>query len=669
VSGYSPEIELALSTLPIARGYHDVWGNYFTPSEEAISGVLKSLRFNTESSRVLKEQLAEWKERGSSPVFVLHGDERIISLNTDQFNNQSWSIVDEFGVSTEGKVYDSKVIFPTNLNCGYYRFSLDENEITLILCPSHAYLPKEKKVWGLSTQLYSVYSKESEGIGDFRDLLSMSRFTQRVGGSFVGVNPLHLLFPKDQLGYSPYSPSSRRALNPLYIRITDVPEFGFGDLRRCDSLRRNRSTLINYQEVADSKLEILRNCFSCLKTDRLREFLDYKNQCSAHALNSALHSALDAQFRKQNESLWGWSVWDSKFQHLTTELEDSLPEEIFIERDFYLYCQWEAERQLLAAGGELELGLYLDLSVGVNPNGAEVWEDPNLFAFGSSAGAPPDLLNVQGQVWGLAPYIPWELSDRAYQPFIETLQFQMKFAGALRIDHIMALQRLYWVPEGFSGKEGMYVNYPLRDLMGIVALESFRNRCIVVGEDLGTVPTEIREEMNKRDILSYKVLYFMKNYEGNGDFKKPDEYPSNSLVTESTHDLPTLRGFFENRDLEVRKPLGLFSESVTYEAEIKERQKDKERLLKLIGLAPVESDWRNILSKLLETLAASSSLVQSVQIEDLLGILDQMNLPGTLEEHPNWKQKLPVSLESLLADQDLEILLERITLIRRGVIL
>lgn len=663
---YSKEIEEALSLLPIARGYHDVWGTYYSPSEEAVRVVLKSLKFDASNAATLKEQLKVWQNRKPDRVIVLHGNENIIQLENKSNDRKNWLLVTEYGDQIVGHVSEDKIILPNGVLPGYHKLTFKSYERLVIVCPNKAYLPQDKeKRWGLSTQLYSAYSKKSEGIGDFNNLLSLSRFVQRVGGSFVGVNPLHLLFPNDKLGYSPYSPSSRRALNPPYIRLTDVPEFSHEDIRTCDSLRNNRQPLIDYQGVAQTKFVILRKCFHRLDGERLAEFKSYRRSCAPHLVHCALHSSLDSYFRNTDPTLWGWEVWPEA-KSLDEAVKSPIAKEVAVDVDFHLYCQWEAERQLVKAKGGLELGLYLDLSVGVSQSGAEVWEDKALFALGSSSGAPPDLLNVQGQVWGLSPYIPWELSARGYKPFIETLQFQMQYAGALRIDHIMALQRLYWVPAGFSGKEGMYVHYPLKDLIGIVALESQRNKCVVVGEDLGTVPNEIREEMGKRDMLSYKVLYFMKNYDTDGSFIPVENYPATSLVTESTHDLPTLGGFLKRRDLEVRNELDLFTESITLEGENQARTRDIENLLSLIGQDRETVTWGGILEKVLVALAHSPSLLQSIQIEDLLGVIDQMNLPGTIDEHPNWKQKLPQSLDEILVDQDLEMLLGKITIERKS---
>jgi len=627
-------VEKALQTLPIQRGYYDIWGNFFEPTEEGTRGILKALRFDPEQKpEKVIEQLDAWRtkyaEQVLPPAIVLRGSSRKIECRGP---DARWELIEESGTRHSGTSSQEEIEIPAGVPDGYHqlevKFGRKTRRVKVIICPQRAFHGPEQKCWGLSAQLYSLYSGKSEGLGDFHDLSAICAWVRRLGGSFVGVNPLHALFPGDPIGYSPYSPSSRRALNPLYVHLEELPEFHPEDLRLHQFLRSRHANLLNYSEIVERKLEIFGRCF-----DRLRTFPGGRNQEFQQFVESAPpHLRRFAEYEAAKDS----AARGAEFQ---------------------LYCQWAAHQQLsrVAATSGLEIGLYLDLAVGVNPAGAEVAEDPKLFATGASAGAPPDLLNVHGQVWGLAPYIPWELQERGYEPFIETIRFNMQYAGALRIDHIMALQRLFWVPEGMTGRDGIYLQYQLSDLMGIVALESQRNRCIVIGEDLGTVPDEIRAEMRETGVLSYKVLFFMKDYHGDGRFLRPDEYPEDALVAGSTHDLPTLRGFLHGQDLEVRQPLGLFSESCTYESEMQGRAKDRESLIALLREQgfDVESD-EAIVAATYELLARSRSRLQTIQIEDLIGELDQANLPGTVTEHPNWRRRLSRSLESICFDEGIE---------------
>jgi len=637
-------LENALAILPIERRYYDVWGREQFVTEERVRGILRALRFRLDTDEECLTELIDFQQaraaREVRPVYVLRRSERRLYLHEIGNKSADWRIVSESGEQFDGRLSEGWLEIPGELELGYHELRVSIFHSKLICVPEKAYSDSiaGKKIWGISSQLYSLHSAQSEGVGDFCDLKALYDWTLKQGGSFVGVNPLHALFPNDNLGYSPYSPSSRRALNPLYIRVAEVPEV------QNFELSFEPDSLIDYSVVAQRKLSALRDGFKAgLSSHRAEEFRKFRAGVDGHTINLALHSA----------------ILSLGIPHRLSEgVGLAIDAELERERDFQLYLQWIAHTQLQdsAAGG---LGLYLDLAVGVNPAGAEVWEDSRLFAVKASAGAPPDLLNVLGQVWGLAPYIPWELEDRAYTPFIETLRFNMKYAGALRIDHIMALQRTFWVPEGMNGGEGVYLRYPLQDLLGIVALESVRNQCVVIGEDLGTVPDEIRVEMGKREILSYKVLYFMKHYAGDQSFIAPAEYPEKALVTASTHDLPTLRGFFEGRDLEVRRPLGLYSENCTYEGEIENRALDLQRLRELVE-REFSATQPDLLLQLQKVLAKSPSCMHVVQLEDLLNELDQANLPGTVTEHPNWRRRLGKSLEQILSSENLDNSLQQI---------
>lgn len=649
-------VESALSTLPIERSYYDIWGREQFVSEDSIRGILRALRFDADNESHCLEQLETFriaKEREIlRPVYVVRGD----SLRLPLAARTAWRIISESGPEYCGVLSDEQVLnMPEALELGYHELQLDGAPKTrLIRAPERAWLGVlgQERLWGLTAQLYSLHSVDSEGIGDFADLRKVSEWISSLGGAFVGVNPLHALFPGDSLGYSPYSPSSRRALNPLYIRLAEVKELNIPCPLSC------ADSLVDYTKVTMEKFALLRRAFERLfrSPERLADFERFESELDSHTHRFALYTALQTHLGGS----WRGS-WPEEFK--SADQIAALPPVIDFERRFQLYLQWLARDQLGEAAANLSLGLYLDLAVGVNPSGAEVWEDPDLFAPLASSGAPPDLLNVLGQVWGLAPYIPWELERRGYEPFIETLRFNMQFAGALRIDHIMALQRTFWVPQGMNGQQGVYVRYPMDDLIGIVCLESVRNRCVVIGEDLGTVPNEIRESMRRSDILSYKVLYFMKRYEGDGSFISPSEYEQQALVTATTHDLPTVRGYVDSQDLKVREPLGLYSENCSFVGETAAREADIARLKNMLeqnGFPELSAESVH------RFLARTPSCMQAIQLEDLLGELDQMNLPGTVTEHPNWRRRLSESLESIFSSEEYRRQLEAVGRERRA---
>ncbi|MBI3067610.1 MAG: 4-alpha-glucanotransferase, partial [Betaproteobacteria bacterium] len=349
------------------------------------------------------------------------------------------------------------------------------------------------------------------------------------------------------------------------------------------------------------------------------------------------------------------------------------------EVEFHEYLQWQAELQLAAAGRRswelgLGVGIYQDLALGADAGGAETWGNRALYADSVSIGAPPDDFSLKGQDWGLPPFIPERLVESGYEPFIAALRANMRYAGALRIDHVMGLARLFWVPSGRDPGRGAYVSYPLGDLLGILALESERNRCLVIGEDLGTVPEVIWRALPELGALSYRVLYFEKEPDGN--FKAPAAYPVDALVAVSTHDLPTLRGYWLGRDLEVREQLGLFPSVAMRDKLAAARARDRTRLLVALqrhgllpeGVGPDPAVLPDLPSELLRALhvflARAPAKVMVVQLEDALGQAEQANLPGSMGRHPNWRHRLALDFERWTKDERVLALMEALRAVR-----
>ncbi len=363
-----------------------------------------------------------------------------------------------------------------------------------------------------------------------------------------------------------------------------------------------------------------------------------------------------------------WQTWPEPFRHA-----DSGAVEEFAHRheeavELHQYLEWESCRQLAAAAarggkGGLGIGLYRDLAVGVDPNGAAAWADPALLAAGATVGAPPDLLNLKGQEWGLAPPNPVALRRRAYGPFIAALRANMRCAGLLRIDHAMALQQLYWVPRGAPPDRGAYVAYPFADLLGIVALESLRNRCAVIGEDLGTVPPGFSRTLNDCNILSYRLLMF--EQEDDGRFFPPKKYPRAAAAAFSSHDLPTVRGFWLGTDIAWRRRLELYPDAAAAARDEERRRRDRRDLLAaLIAERLIDADAaRRFLPRddapvfaeelavaIYRFLGRTNSALALLEIADVAGEAEQANVPGTVDEHPNWRRKLGRTLEDLARD-------------------
>ena len=573
---------------------------------------------------------------------------------------------------------------------GYHRLVLEgavAATCTLIAAPARCYQPAGlagDRCWGLGVQLYSVRSQRNWGIGDLTDLKGLMELAARFGADFVGVNPLHALYPDNPRHCSPYSPSSRHFYNPLYLDVEAIAdyaedlalrrEFESDDFRgRLLGLRSAEQ--IDYPAVAECKLGALRRLFRGFRdrhlgadTARARAFRRFVAERGAALRRHAEYEAL----RAQHPDCWGWPAWPEQYRDPAGPAVAEFARRNDAEVEFYQYLQWQFTEQLEAALERaatlgLRLGLYQDLAVSVDPGGADTWRDQGLFALEARIGAPPDDFNLHGQDWGLPPFVPGELRRRAYAPFAMLLRDLMRHAGAVRIDHVMSLMRLYWVPPGAKPDEGLYVRYPFSDLLGVLALESHRNHCLVIGEDLGTVPDCVRSALEKTGVLSYRLLYFARHED---HYLAPQEYPRQALVAMGTHDLPPLSGFWSGSDIELRHELGLIADGETRDAQILARARDRQALLlaleregllpdgqSVLGEAPFSIELNQALHRFL---ARAPAQLLVVQAEDLLGEARQVNLPATTDAYPNWSHRLPLNLEHWAASADIAALVDAI---------
>ena len=595
---------------------------------------------------------------------------------------------------------------PAALPAGYHRLELRAGgealaSATVIAAPHGCYRPDslrgDARLWGPSVQLYALRSARNWGIGDFTDLRTLLEQWAAQGADLVGLNPLHALFPANPAHARPYSPSSRRFLNTAYIDVEAVPGFA-----RCEAARRavagpafqarlaalRAEGHVDYPGVAAAKAEILSLLWAHFRgegqgqgqrqsqtqsqgeggdghdaglaaaRERFARFRQLHGAAlRAHATFEALHEC----FAAGNGWAAGWAQWPEPFRDCGSPEVAAWARDNAGRIDYFEWLQWLAWEQLEAVGRRsselgLALGLYMDLAVSVDRHGADTWAWRGLFAAGASVGAPPDDFNLNGQDWGLPPMLPDRLRELGWEPFAQALRANMRAAGALRIDHVMGLMRLYWVPAGWSAAEGLYLRYPFDEALAVVALESHRNRCAVIGEDLGTVPDEVRAAMRERGMIGCRPLIFEKRHDG--EFRGPGEIEPEAAVSVTTHDLPTLAGWWLGRDIEVRERLGLFAADSVRDAQRAARESDRAALLRALereGLLPVGTaadpaalpELGPDLARAVHACAARSpSRILAVQPEDLLGMTEQVNLPGSTSDiYPNWSRKLAVELE------------------------
>ena len=541
-------------------------------------------------------------------------------------------------------------------------------ECRVLVAPHRCYLPPDlrdgARRFGLSAHLYSLRRRGDQGIGDFTTLGLLGEATARAGGSLIGINPLHALFVGDRERASPYHPSDRRFLDPVYIDVERVPDFA--EAPRARSLYEQQRLRIaniaaqknvDYGGVWQMKQALLDACFAQFerraRTDPLVALFDRFVAGGGEALyRFALFEAIAAAHPRVS-----WDRWPA-----TLRRPDAAGIADFAARNarairFALYLQWLADRQLADAAGHardrgLAFGLYRDLAIGAAPDGSEPWANPGAFALGASIGAPPDPFSPTGQVWDLPPPNPDAMVASACAGFRDLLAANMRHAGALRIDHVMGLSRLFWVPGGATAAAGAYIRYPLAALLAALSLASARARCLVVGEDLGTVPEGLRERLAAADVLSYRVLWFERDGPA---FLAPSRYPVKAAACVSTHDLPTIAGWWTGADIDEKRALGLIDDQGAA-AERAGRGADRVALVGALDRAgasqgtpldPAAPHGTAITAAIHRYVGASSAALVMLQADDLAGATTAVNLPGIDRARPNWRRRLDVAVEDL----------------------
>lgn len=591
---------------------------------------------------------------------------------------------------------------PVDLPEGYHRIRLTlggrTDETTLIVTPATSFQPEPMargdRVWGTAIQLYTLRSDRNWGIGDFGDLAELVDTLAGQGADVIGLNPVHSLYPVSPEHASPYSPSNRSFINPLYVAIEQVPEYEQAtELHRllattpvqAELSRLRDRPMVDYSGVSALKYQALTELYRVFRrdhlgqgTDRDQAFQTFVRQQGVPLREHATFEALLARFHRQDSQAWGWPCWPPAYQDHHSEAVQAFAATHEDDISYYQYLQFVADEQLQTVDRQtralgMRIGLYRDLAVGADRGGAEVWGNRESYCLNAAVGAPPDALGPNGQNWGLPPFDPVNLKARGYQSFITLLRNNMRACGALRIDHAMSLLRLWWCPPGESAALGAYVYYDLYDLLGIVNLESQRNQCLVIAEDLGTVPDKVVETFPRARLYSNRVFYFEM---ADGVCTPPQDYPERALAIVCNHDMPTLSAFWAMSDLELRQQLGLFAsqQDVTHEraARAQAKQAIIDALLACERLpAGVSADAGQVPAMTLplclaihQHLAACRSQIVAVQLEDLMLINSPVNIPGTSDEYPNWRRKLTASLPELFSQREIRAFCQRLSAVR-----
>ncbi|MGB8173802.1 MAG: 4-alpha-glucanotransferase [Pseudolabrys sp.] len=527
-------------------------------------------------------------------------------------------------------------------------------ELTAVPEPVRAFQGDGRRHWALAVQLYALRSRRNWGHGDFGDLACLIALAARRGAAAIGLNPLHALFPDRAQEASPYAPNSRIFLNPLYINVETIAEFPGAATAgiEVDALRAGE--LIDYTGVARAKLDGLRVAYEHFETsasdDRRAEFTRYRKDQGEPLLFFSCFEQLRARFAPRP-----WPEWPAPWRHPTIADLQQFREAEHNGCEFHEFVQWVADRQLaackeIAHRSGMSVGLYLDVALGIHPYGADAWSQQESVLADVSVGAPPDEFNPNGQDWGLAPFNPAALAACDFAPLRQLMRAAMRHAGAVRLDHVLGLKRLFMIPRGNVASDGTYVRFPFEQSLQVIAQVSQEARCVVIGEDLGTVPEGLRDTLARWGLWRYLVMLFER--ERDGRFHPPEWYPAEALATFNTHDLPSLRGWLDAHDLRTKRGLGLDSgesDGARAWAHQSLRQILAERAPERAG---------NELAAVASVLAKTPSRLVAIALDDIVGEREQINIPGTVDEHPNWRRKLSLELEDLEGNAQLRRIAE-----------
>ena len=568
-----------------------------------------------------------------------------------------WQVLAGEDVITEGIERGSAGLLLGKTPIGNYRLRLCDadavrEEWPLIVAPVTAFQGQFERSWLLAVQLYGLRSPRNWGIGDFTDLMRLIELAANWGADGVGLNPLHALFAERPNDCSPYAPNTRLFLNALYIDVEAVPElppsFTAEHHEALQRLRQN--ALVDYAAIADLKWQALRAAFDRFNVTadsaRAAAFAAFREAGGATLWRFGCFEALRCRFHRP------WWEWPEPWRSADGEACESLRgTEDNSEIAFVAFVQWIADQQLRACRDRaaqlgMGVGLYLDVAVGVQPDGFDAWNEQAAISRHLAVGAPPDALNTAGQNWGLAGFNAAGLQSSDFAPFRAMLRAAMRYAGAIRLDHILGLKRLYLVPHGFGPRDGAYVRMPFQALLAVIAQESVAARCVVIGEDLGTVPVGFRDEIAAWGIWSYRVMMFERD--GSGGFLGIDHYGDKALVTFNTHDLASFAGWRDGGDLALKLSLGIDpGESIEARHHARQMLSDVLR-----GETIEQDDYLGVL----RFLARTRSRLLAVALDDLLAVSEQINVPGTIDQHPNWRRRLPLTLEEIAATIDGDVL-------------
>jgi 4-alpha-glucanotransferase len=659
----------------IAVEWQDYAGNSHVVSPPVLRRVLAALGLPADTGRELSASRRVLSKRSSLtdlPPLVTAVAGRPTRLDVGGNESQPAELVLERGETRQISLLPARgrLRIPAIAEIGYHRLRVEDREIVLAVSPARCRsiedVVPDARLWGVAAQLYGLTHPGDVGIGDLGGAADLSRVAGQKGADAVLLSPMHALYAADPEHFGPYAPSSRLFLNPLHA----APELVFGKAAYNEVLAQvpgaehgPSNGLIDWPTASATKYAVLRRLFDNfldsaewdgpLGADFARFRASQGPLLYEHACFEALHAA-----RKPKSE---WRSWPLDLRDprgaAVAFFAESQPEEIL----FHQFLQWIADRsvdatQLTTRQSGMRIGLIGDLAVGMDPSGSHAWSRQSDILLGLTIGAPPDLLNPTGQNWGLTGFSPRALEENGFAPFLATLRAAMRHVGGIRVDHAMGLARLWLVPEGASPADGAYLNYPVVDLLRLLALESVRHNVVVIGEDLGTVPEGFHDMLEQGGIHGMRVLWFERD--GQAGFVPPRGWGSSAVAMTSTHDLPTVAGWWKGSDIEVRHEHGRLGEGVDPEEVRAQRDKDRPLLWNAFvrenvteGPVPPPEETDRVVDAAVKFIAKTEVPLSLIPLEDFMGQEDQPNLPGTVTEHPNWRRRLQVPASDILLDE------------------
>ncbi|RAI58696.1 4-alpha-glucanotransferase [Roseicella frigidaeris] len=643
----------------IATAWRDVRGEEKHVSPETLRAVLASLGLPPEA-REAQATLAALAGRLPPLITLTVGPDGAPIPGATV--GQRFRLEIEGGDRIEGHLergWGGEPRLPAISTPGYHRLHLDDAHCIVAAAPPRCLTLADLGAathggslpWALAAQIYSLRSPHDMGIGDFGGVAALAHAAGRRGCAAIAVSPAHALFAADPGKYGPYSPSSRIYLNTLYADPAAV----FG-AQPPEPAPEPRDGLIDWPDAARRKQARLRRLFA--EAADHPDFVAYRSEAGATLEAHARFEALHAHLLARDPGLWHWRDWPAEFQAPDSPGVRRFARDHATEIAFHAFCQWLADAsrgaaQQAAREAGMPIGLIADLAVGTDGGGSHAWSHQRAILPDVTVGAPPDIFSPLGQDWGLTAFSPLEMRAGGFGAYLELLRAAFRHAGGVRVDHAMGLQRLWVVPRGAGPAEGAYLRYPIDDLLRLLALESHRHRAIVIGEDLGTLPDGFHGRMEAAGILGMRVLWF--EQAADGGFRPPRDWSRNAAAMTTTHDLPTVVGWWQGRDIGWRSRLGLFPDAATTAHEAEQRQADRAALWTAFlesgaatGDQPAEAAAATVVEAALAHVGGSVCALAILPLEDALALPEQPNLPGTVEQHPNWRRRLPGEASTLL---------------------